>query len=234
MTTAVLLPGGLLAPDPGRETYRVAPDGATEVRLAGDDRIRIIDRHGGQVAMLSGGLEAVGLKEDRGAGSVMVFGPHSSPGEQIELVADRDAVLTVAAPGGRLVDGDAPATELLVEIRRATPRPRAEAELPAPLAEPRLDFRIDAATAQSYEVRAGEYIQILDVRGRQCSDFLAFHRHKLDDGLERGLDSTVTRTLMGNAYPTPGLYGKFYDLDMDPLVEVVRDTVGRHDTFALA
>jgi len=234
MTTAVLLPGGLLAPDPGRETYRVAPDGATEVRLAGDDRIRIIDRHGGQVAMLSGGLEAVGLREDRGAGSVMVFGPHSSPGEQIELVADRDAVLTVAAPGGRLVDGDAPATELLVEIQRATPRPRAEAELPAPLAEPRLDFRIDAATAQSYEVRAGEYIQILDVRGRQCSDFLAFHRHKLEDGLERGLDATVTRTLMGNAYPMPGLYGKFYDLEMDPLVEVVRDTVGRHDTFALA
>ena len=39
---------------------------------------------------------------------------------------------------------------------------------------------------------------------------------------------------MGNAYPQPGLHGKFYDLDMDPLVEVVRDTVGRHDTFALA
>ena len=44
----------------------------------------------------------------------------------------------------------------------------------------------------------------------------------------------TTRTLMGNAYPTPGLHGKFYDQDMDPLVEVVRDTVGRHDTFALA
>ena len=39
---------------------------------------------------------------------------------------------------------------------------------------------------------------------------------------------------MGSAYPQPGLYRKFYDLDMDPLVEVVRDTVGRHDTFALA
>ena len=39
---------------------------------------------------------------------------------------------------------------------------------------------------------------------------------------------------MGNAYPTPGLTGKFYDADMEPLVEVVRDTVGRHDTFALA
>ncbi|MGZ4306770.1 MAG: DUF1989 domain-containing protein [Solirubrobacteraceae bacterium] len=234
MATTVLLPGGLLAPDPSRETYPVAPGGATEVRLAGDDRIRIIDRHGGQVAMLSGGLEALGLTADPRAESVMLFGSDSSPGEQIELVADRDAVLRIAAPGGRIVDGDAPATELLLEIRRATPRRPEDVELPEPLAEPRLDFRIDAATASSYEVRAGEFIQIIDVRGRQCSDFLAFHRHKLENGTERGLDSTVTRTLMGNAYPTPGLYGKFYDLDMDPLVEVVRDTVGRHDTFALA
>ena len=56
----------------------------------------------------------------------------------------------------------------------------------------------------------------------------------MQDGTERGLDATITRTLMGNAYPQPGLYGKFYDLDMEPLVEVIRDTVGRHDTFALA
>ena len=39
---------------------------------------------------------------------------------------------------------------------------------------------------------------------------------------------------MGQAYPQPGLQGKFYDVDQDPLVEVVRDTVGRHDTFGLA
>ena len=83
-------------------------------------------------------------------------------------------------------------------------------------------------------MKAGEFIQIIDVEGRQCSDFLAFHRRKLEDGVERGLDATVTRTLMGNAYPTPGLTGKFYDADMVALVEVVRDTVGRHDTFALA
>jgi aminomethyltransferase len=121
-----------------------------------------------------------------------------------------------------------------VEVQRAIPRPRAELELPPLLADPRLDFRVDAATACSYEVRAGEYIQIIDVRGRQCSDFLAFHRHKLEDGFERGLDATVTRTLMGNAYPMPGLHAKFFDMDMDPLCEVVRDTVGRHDSFALA
>jgi aminomethyltransferase len=225
---AALLVGGLLAPDPALETYRVKAGGATAVKLAGDDQIRIVDRHGGQVAELSGGLEAVGLRDAR------LFGPDSTPGSDIQLTADRDTTLVVAAPGGRIVDGEQPPTELLLEVRRATPRTRDEVELPPPLAEPRLDLRIDAASASSYEVRAGEYVQIIDVRGRQCSDFLAFHRHKLEDGVERGLDATVTRTLMGSAYPMPGLQGKFYDLDMEPLVEIVRDTVGRHDTFALA
>ncbi|MFZ0088204.1 MAG: DUF1989 domain-containing protein, partial [Solirubrobacteraceae bacterium] len=163
-----------------------------------------------------------------------LFGPSSAPGSEASLVADGDATLVVAAPGGRVIDGETPATELAIEVRRAVPRSPIEVELPAPLAQPRLDFRIDPATATSYEVRAGEYIQVIDVRGKQCSDFLAFHRHKLDKGVERGLDSTVTRTLMGSAYPQPGLHGKFYDRDMDPLVEVVQDTVGRHDTFALA
>jgi len=226
---AALLVGGLLAPDPALETYRVKPDGATQIALAGDDRLRIIDRHGGQTAELSGGLEALGLE-----GDARLFGPDSVAGSDVQLTADRDTRLTVKAPGGRVVDGQQPATELLIEIRRATPRTGAEVELPPPLAEPRLDFRVDKASALSYEVREGEYIQIIDVQGKQCSDFLAFGAHKLQQGLERGLDATVTRTLMGNAYPQPGLQGKFYDLDMQPLVEVVRDTVGRHDTFALA
>ncbi|HWT26186.1 MAG TPA: DUF1989 domain-containing protein, partial [Solirubrobacteraceae bacterium] len=139
-----------------------------------------------------------------------------------------------AAPGGRLVDGAAPASALTVEVRRAAPAAREEAELPPPLAEPRLDFRVDKASALAYEVRAGEYIQIIDVRGRQCSDFLAFHSHKLERGIERGLDPQVTRTLMGTAYPTVGLHSKYFDADMDPLCEVVQDTVGRHDSFALA
>ena len=32
----------------------------------------------------------------------------------------------------------------------------------------------------------------------------------------------------------PGLHSKYYDQDMEPLVEVVQDTCGRHDAFALA
>ncbi|HEV3054596.1 MAG TPA: DUF1989 domain-containing protein [Solirubrobacteraceae bacterium] len=226
---AAVLIDGLLAPDPALEIYRVQPGGATRVRLHGDDRIRIVDRYGGQVAALTGELEALGLATDG-----RLFGPDSAAGSDVELTADREATITVAAPGGRVIDGELPATELLLEIRRATPRGATEVELPAPLAEPRLDFRVDKASALSYEVKAGEYIQVIDVRGKQCSDFLAFAAANLQRGVERGLDATVTRTLMGNAYPQPGLYGKFYDLDMQPLVEVIRDTVGRHDTFALA
>jgi aminomethyltransferase len=232
---AVLI-NGLRSIEPGLEFYRVAPGGATEVAIQGDDRVRLIDRHGGQTAELTArggeGLGALGLRARNGG--LSVFGQDSRPGSQIELTAQAPTTLIVSAPGGRIVDGESPASELLIEVRRANPERREELELPAPLAEPRLDFRIDAATASSYEVRKGEYIQVIDVQGRQCSDFLAFHYDKLQRGIERGLDATVTRTLMGQAYPTPGLQGKFYDLDMEPLVEVVRDTVGRHDTFALA
>jgi aminomethyltransferase len=168
------------------------------------------------------------------AKAVQLFGEWSPPGSSQAFRAGRAVTVVVAAPGGRIVDGAPPPSELLVEVRRTSPRTYEQEELPPPLAEPRLDFRVDAATALAYEVRAGEFIQVIDVEGKQCSDFLAFHRRKLEAGLERGLDATTTRTLMGQAYPQPGLQGKFYDVDMDPLVEVVRDTVGRHDTFALA
>jgi aminomethyltransferase len=178
--------------------------------------------------LASRGLDPVG------AMATTLFGQWSPPGSSQAFVTDRPVVAVVAAPAGRVVDGAPPPSDLIVEVRRATPRTHDDLELPPPLAEPLLDLRIDKATARSYEVKADQFIQIIDVEGKQCSDFLAFHRRKLEDGLERGLDATVTRTLMGNAYPTPGLQGKFYDADMEPLVEVVRDTVGRHDTFALA
>ena len=169
------------------------------------------------------------------ATAVELFGPMSPPGAEQTFRAARRVLVVVAAPQGPpVVEGGAPASDLQLEIRRATARDELEATLPEPLADPRLDFQVDRASARAYEVKAGEYIQVIDVRGRQCSDFLAFHTGKLQTGLERGLDSTVTHSLMGSAYPQPGLYAKFYDADFEPLVEVVRDTVGRHDTFALA
>jgi len=171
------------------------------------------------------------------ATATRLFGEWSPAGARETFTADGPVTVLVAAPARRMSVHDEaanPPSELLLELRRGTPPPRRPAELPEPLAEPLLDLRIDAATASSYLVKAGQFIQVIDVEGGQCSDFLAFGSRQLDGGVERGLDATTTRYLMGNAYPQPGLYGKFYDRDAQPLVEIVRDTVGRHDTFGLA
>jgi aminomethyltransferase len=203
--------------------------------LRGDGRATVLGSLSG-----SGAGEVVEALAARGldptaAPAAELFGPTSPPGGEETFLASREAVVAVGAPAGEpVVEGGVPASDLVLEIRRATPRDDGEGKLPDPLAEPRLDFQVDRASALAYEVEAGEYIQIIDVRGRQCSDFLAFHSGKLEEGKERGLDSTTTRSLMGNAYPNPGLYGKFFDQDQVPLVEVIQDTVGRHDTFGLA
>ena len=173
---------------------------------------------------------------DLGAGrAIVLFEGESRPGESATFTAERDVICMVAAPGAAMTpDLQTPPTALVAMVKRAKPAAQQAQRLPDPLAEPRLDFRIDRATAQSYEVKAGEFIQIIDVEGRQCSDFLAFGAARLEAGVERGLDPATTRSIVGAAYPTPGLYSKYFDQDMQPLVEVVRDTVGRHDTFNLA
>jgi aminomethyltransferase len=221
----VLVPG-LLPREPARETYRVRPGAQVILALEAGDQVVVRDVHGGQSGLASS--QELGLAAD-------LFGPESAPGAEERFEVDRRAALTLSAPEGTpVVEGGVPASDLLVEVVRATPRDDGDPVLPEPLAEPRLDFEVPRASALAYEVKAGEYVQVIDVKGRQCSDLLAFHWGKLQDGSERGLDSTTTHSLMGNAYPQPGLHGKFYDQDQEPLVEVVRDTVGRHDTFGLA
>ncbi len=163
------------------------------------------------------------------------FEPDAPPASRAELTSAAEAFCVVVAPGlDMAVDAQDPPTDLVVLVHRAAVTEPAVLELPAPLADARLDSRIARATAQAYEVRAGEYIQVIDVEGRECSDFQCFDLARLDKGLERCLDATSTRTLMGAAYPGPGLHSKFFDQDMQPLVEVVRDTCGRHDSFGLA
>jgi aminomethyltransferase len=103
-------------------------------------------------------------------------------------------------------------------------------DLPAPLGRVVAEYRVEAATAIAYFVQAGQYIQIIDVEGSQCSDFLAF----AGEQFEQELDATVTRTLNGLAMPQAGLHGKYFSQTMQPLFEVVQDTCGRHDNFLLA
>lgn len=106
--------------------------------------------------------------------------------------------------------------------------------LPEPLGRVCDEWRVKRGTAKAYEVKKGQYIQVIDVDGQQCSDFMAMRVDALERGLERHIDSTVSRTMVRGAYPLPGLQNKFFDQDIRPLLAVRQDTVGRHDTFALA
>jgi aminomethyltransferase len=164
-----------------------------------------------------------------------LFGRDAPPGETIALHAEKPVVAIVAVPAEPMLVWDqSPPSDVLIFITRARIAPPGQPRLPEPLAEPRFDITIGIASADSFEVFEGEYIQIVDIAGRQCSDFLAFQRRALDRGQVLGLDATTTRTMTGLAYPKPGLAAKFFDRDRNALVEVIQDTVGRHDTFNLA
>jgi aminomethyltransferase len=167
--------------------------------------------------------------------AAILFGPDAPAGTRQVLTADAPVTLVLGAPEQKmLVWEQMPPGDVEIFIRRNTLRVPGVFRLPEPLAEPWLDLTIDIASAISFEVHEGEFIQILDIAGRQCSDFLAFRRRALDGGVVKGLDGTTTRTMTGQAYPAPGLVSKFYDADRMAMVEMVQDTVGRHDTFNLA
>jgi len=126
-------------------------------------------------------------------------------------------------------------SKMVVMITRANPQEAVNQEyMPDPLADIAQDIRVKARTAETFEVKAGEYFEVIDVSGRQCSDLQVFDRDKLDTGKLQMLDVTSTRSVVGSAYPGPGLYSKFYDVDFEPMVEVVRDSCGRHDSFGVA
>ena len=184
------------------------------------------------------GLGRIGidLADVRAASPLRVLDGDTPPGAGARLVAHADVACVVAAPGEPMsAHGGDPPTDLIAYVHRRDPVPaEAEALLPAPLADPSQDFIVDRSTAAAYEVAKGDWFQVVDVEGRQCSDFQCFAAADLDRGVELSLDATITRTLMGASWPAPGLYSKFYNARMQPLVEVVQDTVGRHDTFNTA
>jgi aminomethyltransferase len=170
-----------------------------------------------------------------GARAIGLFGGGSRPGDKASFTARAPGWAIIATPAAPMdFERQDTATPVTVQVTRANPRVAGQFALPDPLADPVLDLRVHSSTAQAYRVKAGEYIQILDVDGRQCSDFQCFDARKLDKGIVHPLDVTTTRTLQGLAYPMPGLHAKYFDEGMLPLVEVIQDTCGRHDAFAMA
>ncbi len=166
-----------------------------------------------------------------------LFAEDTPPGTSARALAHCDLVCIVAAPGAPMAAHDSnPPTDLIAYIHRNSVSGATESEplLPVPLADPSQEFIVARSTASAYEVRSGEFFQIIDVEGRQCSDFQCFGAADLEASRELCLDATITRTLVGSSCPTPGLYSRFFNARMQPLVEVIQDTVGRHDTFNTA
>jgi len=145
-----------------------------------------------------------------------------------------DALCVFDAKGGpMIVDKQNSPTEILINVSRSNPTIPSE-RLPEPLAKTSKEIRVNHSSAVAYKVKAGEYIQVIDVEGQQCSDFQAFLQEDLNNNIELCLDPTVTRSQMMASYPAPGTHDKFYNQNSVPLVEVIQDTVCRHDTFGLA
>lgn len=151
--------------------------------------------------------------------------------EPLVLRAPLACTLWLVAPAERTALVSARATGALVVMHQRAPGASA---LPDPLGDVREEFTVSRATARAFEVRRGEFVQIIDVEGQQCSDFQAFRASGLDRGQELMIDSTATRSMVRRAFPGPGLFDKFFDPQMVPMMRVVQDTCGRHDTFGLA
>ncbi len=122
----------------------------------------------------------------------------------------------------------------LIEVSHKPATSGSDMPLPTPLGDIREEFTVRRGTAQAYEVRAGEVVQIIDIEGQQCSDFVAIRHSPLDAGVEIGIDGTATRTMVRGAYPGPGLLDKFFDRELRPVMRLVQDTCGQHDTFGMA
>ena len=212
--------------DPGLlDTAPDAPAAGLRALLAADEpSLRDVRRR----------LAAQGV-ELADAAAVTLFGAASPAGDSASFTVARDGLLVIAAPGAPMApEAQDTLTPLTLWVTRAAPWAKSGRPLPPPLADPLDEVRVASATARAYRVKAGDYIQIIDVDGRQCTDFQCFDARKLDRGIAHPVDVTTTRTLQGRDYAMPGLHGKFFDQEMVPLVEVVQDTCGRHDAFAMA
>ncbi|EAU42088.1 putative aminomethyltransferase protein [Fulvimarina pelagi HTCC2506] len=213
--------------DPSRLGARSAgaPDGLLQSFASSDSSARRV----------RAALETSGFTLD-GALCARIFSDGSRAGDKQAFEAETDGLLLVSAPGGPMAVFDqTPPTDIIVYVQRASGGfIKSGPQMHDPLADPLVDINIQPGHAKTYEVRKGQYIQVLDVEGRECSDFQALDIRGVEKGRISDIDPTTTRSLMGHLYPTPGVHSKFFAMDGTPLVEIVQDTCGRHDTFGLA
>ncbi len=219
-----------------------APDGTSDAGMIGAKGGR--DAKGLQASLSSGdasgrkvlkALDAASFDIGRADGTLL-FAEGSMAGDTETFLASADGLLIVCATGGPMdPHGQDVPTEVVVYVRRANPGQGKGGRKPTdPLADPLQDYNIQPGNAKGYEVQKGQFIQIMDVQGRECTDFQCFSIAELDQGIERDINMTTTRSLTGCIYPLPGIMSKFWSVDQEPLFEIVQDTCGRHDAYGLS
>jgi uncharacterized protein YcgI (DUF1989 family) len=87
----------------------------------------------------------------------------------------------------------------------------------------REEVQIPAGKARVVRLSRGDVLQLIDVKGHQVSDLMAW---RLDDP-EEVLSPTHTISCLGRLVPTEG--EEVYSNRRRPLLRIRRDTVGRHD-----
>ncbi len=164
------------------------------------------------------------------------FNNKSLAGESKKFIVSENGFIILSVPGKPMAvdEQDVPSDLEIIIKRKNKINQKLESVLPEPLADSKEEYLINHSSALAYEVKKGDFIQIIDLYGRQCSDFMAFDTAKLQNKKELMIDTTTTRSIVGGAYPMPGLFAKYFDKDQDAIVEVIRDTIGRHDTYGNA
>lgn len=77
-------------------------------------------------------------------------------------------------------------------------------------------------------VKAGQFVKVLDPRGRQCADFWAFNSEDFDEHLS----AMHTRVWVNKLCPTVG--ESFHSNCRRPILQVIADTCGCHDLLTAA
>lgn len=81
---------------------------------------------------------------------------------------------------------------------------------------------------QAVEVKAGELLQIQTVNGKQVADFVAFNIHDFGEWVS----TATTRSVNTNIVPQLGM--SLFSNRRQAMLEIVEDTVGRHDMLYAA
>ena len=117
----------------------------------------------------------------------IIFDKDTSWGEKVKIKSKDKCYCIFAAPGAEmLVHEQNPPTDLTIFVKRAKiTKDKEHHVIPDPMFDPLSEINIDRATAISFQVKEGDYIQVISPTGRQCSDFVAFDTAKLDKRIEK-------------------------------------------------